>query len=115
MNYEVNGTRLSIFQQDGSIKETSFAWPIAQVIEIEEVLVVRVEPRVGATDNQNVFGVGLDGSLLWQVARQLHSYKDSPYTNISTVSEGVLLSNWDGTQLVLAPTDGVILSLSQGK
>jgi hypothetical protein len=115
MKYQIDGNRLLVSQPDGSSKEASFNWPIVQVLEIAEVLIVRVEPKTGACDNQNVFGVGTDASVLWQVVEQQHIYDDSPYTGLSIVDEGVMLSNWDGTDLVVSPTTGDVISQSQGK
>jgi len=115
MKYEIDGSRLLVSQSDGSAKEVSFKWPIAQVLETRSVLVVRVEPKPKARDNRNVFGIALNARILWQVVQQQHIYDDSPYTGMSIVDEGVLLSNWDGTDLVVDTTTGEVISQSQGK
>ncbi len=115
MNYEIDGNRLLVSQADGSLKEASFNWPIAQVLEADGILIVRIEPKTGSCDNQNVFGVGADASVQWQVAQQEHIYDDSPYTGASIVQKGVMLSNWDGTDLVVSPRTGDVISQSQGK
>lgn len=115
MKYVVEANCLRVSQPDGSFRETNFNWPIVQVLQVAEVLIVRVEPKTGACDNQNVFGVGADARVLWQVAQRQHIYDDSPYTGLSIVGEDVLLSNWDGTDLLVHPITGEVLRQSQGR
>jgi hypothetical protein len=115
MKYEVAGDQLLVTQPDGSTKEARFDWPVVQVLEVSNVLIVRTDPKSGSCDNRNVFGVALDGSILWQIIPQEHIYDDSPYTGVTTVDDGVKLSNWDGTDLVVEAATGNILSQSQGK
>ncbi len=115
MKIQMNHNTLNIHQPDGSSKTVSFDWPISQALQHGQIIIVRTEPPIGACDNRNVYGVAADGKKLWQIEPIKHSYADSPYTGLSLDSEGAVLSNWDGTNVVVDPTTGQIIRQSQGK
>jgi|SRR6056297_318034 len=116
MKYEVHDVSLVVVQPDRSNRKALFKWPIVQVVEAsDDVLVVRVEPTPGTIDNCNVFGVASDARVLWQVADRDHMYDDSPYTGLLLVNENVLLSNWDGATLLVNTKTGDVIHESQGR
>jgi len=86
----------------------SFEYPIQQVIEIEDVLICRVEPPSNIVMNENVFGISRTGKMLWQVEKMDYVYQDSPYTNICYKDSKLLLSNWDGLNVIVNFKTGVI-------
>jgi hypothetical protein len=115
MKYRVIKEEIFFEQPDGSERKVNFGWPVVEVLEVANMLVVRTDPKPGSCDNCNVFGVALDGTIQWQVGPQQYIYDDSPYTGITLIDDGIKLSNWDGTDLVVDAATGDILSQSQGK
>lgn len=95
--------------------DVPFKWPIGDVIAFENVLVVRIEPDPGAGIDENVFGVGRDGSIAWTIEKRKHVYDDSPYTSIIAKDGKVKLFNWDGDELLVEPESGNIISVGYGK
>ena len=94
----------------------SSQFPIAQIIAFDESIVVRVEAPLGTkSQNENVFGISWDGEELWQVPHDTYVYEDSPFTNLSYEAGMVKLTNWDGTNLLLDPTSGKIISKNFSK
>jgi hypothetical protein len=115
MKYRVIKNAIFFERPDSSEIKTTFNWPVVEVLELSNMVVVRTDPKPGSCDNQNVFGVAADGRILWQVTPQPQIYDDSPYTGITFASDGVKLSNWDGSELIVDAATGFILSKSQGK
>jgi hypothetical protein len=72
-------------------------------------------PEINASSNENVFGVDSNADILWQIQPRKYIYEDSPYTNITKKDNFVKLSNWDGTDLIVAPSTGKIIKESYGK
>lgn len=93
----------------------NFPWPVGDVLEFAGVFVVRLEPEPGSCFNENVFGVALDGTIVWTIAKRKHVYDDSPYTSALKKDGYVKLFNWDGDELVIDPKSGAVLSEGYGK
>lgn len=90
--------------------------PVREVLAVDEVLVVRVEPQPGMTLNENVFGLSSSGTRLWQIAKAAHVYADSPYTKVSRGADGAIWAhNWDGASCRIDPRNGTILEVRIGK
>jgi len=87
-----------------------FGTPIAQVVEAEGVLCVRIDSPIGSQDNRNVFGVSEEGVVVWQVPGRKHVYPDSPYTNVTVEAGAFLLGNWDGLELTVDPATGAVMN-----
>jgi hypothetical protein len=115
MTFQVNGTTLSIGNPDGSTAKCRLPWPIVQVLEFAEILVVRIEPPPGIRFNENVFGILGDASIGWQVAKRDYVYDDSPYTDLIRCEENLKLMNWDGLELLVNPMTGTEASESYGR
>jgi hypothetical protein len=109
-NYSIAHNRLRIGES-----EVHFKWPITQVLPFNDVLVVRIEPDPGMCFNENVFGVGPGGTIAWTIGERRHVYEDSPYMYISAIGDNVLISNWDGEELLVDPASGAVLAVRQGK
>ena len=111
-NIHVDGNSLEI---DSSGLRIGFPWPVAEVLRFDSSDVVRVEPDTGSCFNENVFGIALDGRLLWQIAVRQHVYGDSPYTCVTKLNDKVKLFNWDGDELIVEPSTGAILNVKYSK
>lgn len=110
INYSTHGNELIV-----NSSNLSFPWPVAQVIHFDESIVVRLEPDVGSKFNENVYGVNLNGKIIWKIEPCRHVYEDSPYTHIAADGDIVKLSNWDGDELFVSPKTGTILKKTYNK
>lgn len=113
--HEVHDNVLRITLSDGAVRQIAFNWPIAQILEFPDVILVRTEPKQGACDNQNIYGVSALGSILWRVRARRHVYPDSPYTGMINEGEGAKLMNWDGLNVWIDPNSGKELKTQYGK
>lgn len=105
----------NVLQIETSGVDVPFKWPVADVVAFDDVLVVRIEPDPGTCVNENVFGVGIDGQVVWTIEKRKHVYDDSPYTSIIAKDGKVKLFNWDGDELLVEPKNGDVISVGYGK
>lgn len=110
--YSIKNNILSLNEVGAQVE---FTWPIADVIQFDDVLVVRLEPSPGSCFNENVFGISKSGNVIWTIAPVKHVYEDSPYTGILKKGNFIKLFNWDGDELVVDPESGVIVEKGYGK
>lgn len=88
----------------------SFKFDIAEYIELSKILVIRLKVPVDVVFNENVFGIGTDGKIVWQIAHKEFLHKNSPYINMKKLDNNKInLSNWDGTQILIEAITGNIL------
>lgn len=99
----------------GNQKSIMFDYPIGEILEFPEALIVLLEPAPGAEYNENVFAIGWSGEKIWQIRPLENVYADSPYTKIYRSGENVGLSNWDGLDVIVDAKTGSILKKSFGK
>jgi hypothetical protein len=85
-------------------------YQIIEYIVFDSVIVVRLKSPLKSGYNENVFGVSLTCNILWQIPKIKHLYEDSPYTGMIKQGDNILLSNWDGDDLLVEPITGKILS-----
>src|SRR5258708_7056054 len=83
---------------------------IAEVIEFEDVIVVRLENQGWKRCNENIYGLDLKAQVLWQIEERVHSFAESHYVNIYRKIDMVDAYNWDGTILTLYPKTGEVMS-----
>ena len=97
-------------------------YPVQEVLEIGEIVVVliespgakhplsAVEADINATSNRNVFAVSkADGKVLWQIATTNDANKDldNPYAGMRLCEDGTLsVTAFFGTVLKLDPLTG---------
>lgn len=98
-----------------NFKSVSFRYRIDEILYFENFCMVMIEPGIGQTLNENIYGVSIDGDILWQIAPIPHAYARSSYTGMGKVGDKVKLSNWDGTDLIINPATGDILEKSYSK
>lgn len=109
--FSIQGTDLVL----DSGHKASFKYPVAEAIDFQDAIVVRLEISVGQQLNENVYGVDYNGQILWQIQRQRHVYSNSPYTYIGRKGDAALLSNWDGLELTIEPATGNVMDESYGR
>lgn len=100
---------------DGQLRQVEFEDRVAQRIDTDDVIIVRTEPASGSINNENVYGLALDGSFLWRIQRLSTIYSDSPYTNIARKPDGFHAQNWDGTDTRFDIVTGALLGQKQGR
>jgi hypothetical protein len=110
--YSVDGCVLTLLDT-GAVVE--FSWPVRDVIQFDQVFVVRFEPDPDSCCNENVVGVRASGGLAWTIEKRPHVYNDSPYTSILREDGHVKLFNWDGSELLVNPTTGAVIAADYGK
>jgi outer membrane protein assembly factor BamB len=115
IEYHANENLLTVVRVDGSEADVATKWPIAEVISVGQIIVVRTSPPPGSCDNENVFAVNANGELIWTVPPRRYVYSDSPFVGIVAFESNVKLFNWDGTELVVDSHSGRILKDSYGK
>jgi hypothetical protein len=103
--YTVHGKQLII---DDS--EIPFDFPIAQVIEVEGMLIVRLEIPVTVIYNENVFGVGVaEKKVKWQIEKKKYSNEQCSFTYIRIFKNELELINWCSVYFIVDPLTGNIL------
>ena len=115
ISHSVSGNSLFLSSIGSGEKRVDFAWPIAEVLNCDDVLVVRIDPDPGSKDNENIFGVDANGAVVWKVPARKYIYDDSPYTGIKKVGNNVQLFNWDGTELLVDPSTGGVVQETYGR
>jgi hypothetical protein len=103
--YTVKGNQLII--EDAVIP---FDFPIAQVIEVEGILIVRLEPPVTVIYNENVFGVSIaEKRVKWQIEKKKYSNEQCSFTYIQILENELQLINWCSVYFIVGPLTGEIL------
>lgn len=91
-------------------KQIEFPYPIAEMLEFSEIIVVRFEVPPKSGLNENVFGVNYDGEVVWQIPQQIHVREDSPYTSINRENYNeVGCYNWDATLYIVNSMTGKVV------
>lgn len=93
-----------------------FDFPIAQVIETEGMLIVRLEKPFRTIYNENIFGVSLaEKKIKWQIAKLKYTTGgvDCPFIDILIFEGKLRLNNWCSIYLIVDPLTGEILERSQ--
>ncbi len=93
----------------------TFDYRIVDTAAFDDAIVVRLNSPSDKHFNENVFGVGYDGKILWQIEEKGHVYDESPYTYIGRKGNKAELFNFDGLELVVEPSTGKILHQQWGK
>jgi hypothetical protein len=99
------------------IEETAitFDFPIVQVVEVSDMLVIRLEKPFRVIYNENIFGVNLDEKKVkWQIAKLKYSTgeSDCPFIDILIFEGKLRLNNWCSIYLIVDPRTGEILERS---
>ena len=109
--YIVQINKLIIFNT-----EIIFDFPIKEVIQIEDMLIVYLDlDDMVISLEENIFGVSLSKKeIQWQVEKRNfpkggYLKMHCPFTGISYSSNKLYLYNWCSTYLIVDPTSGKVL------
>lgn len=111
--YTVKGNQLII--EDAVIP---FDFPIAQIIEMSDMLIVRLDKPIDVVYNENVFGVSIaEKKIKWQIEKREYNAKRAscPFVEIRILENQLILHNWCDTYLVVEPQTGKILEEGYSK
>jgi hypothetical protein len=97
----------------------TFDLPIKQCVELNEMLIVRLDALGKAQYNENVFGVDLlEEKIKWKIEKRRYrtdTKQGCPFVDI-TISENKLrLNNWCDAFLIVDPTTGKILESGEAR
>lgn len=100
----INGTKLK------------FDYPIKNLIEISDVLIILLKKPVEIIFNENVFGVSLKSKrIIWQIACRKYYGENCPFVEIDVINNQLRLFNWRGIFLDVDPTTGEVLKTGDSK
>lgn len=77
-------------------KVAEFAYPIGELVVIDERIIVQLSKPVGVIYNENIFAVDREGRQLWQVQSRRWPYDDSPYVGINAKGKTLVGVNSSG-------------------
>jgi hypothetical protein len=94
--------------------EIKFDYPIQEVLEISNMLIVRIKKPIGIIFNENVFGVSLtERKVKWQIAKLKYgSEVYCPFVGMKYYNNQLYLNNWCDIYLIVDPLTGEILERS---
>ncbi len=115
MNYQIHGRKLKISADAQAESQVEFRWPVAEVIQLDSIFVVRIEPDIGSCDNCNVCAVDVTGNTVWTVADRKYVYADSPFTKVLAEEGKLKLFNWDGLTIEVDPNTWKEVSAVYGR
>jgi hypothetical protein len=87
----------------------AFPFPVADAIEFDDVIVVRVQPPRGTIFNENVFGIQRNGRQIWQIQREYPPTEDVPWGGLENRNGEAWLSNWQSRLVWVNPNTGAVL------
>lgn len=87
----------------------SFSHNVAEIIQFEKVIVIRLQIPTIEVYNENVISIFKDGTFAWQVPKRNYLYSNSPYTELHKEGTSVKLLNWDGGKFVIEADTGRII------
>jgi hypothetical protein len=103
--YTVKGNQLII--EDAVMP---FDFPIAQVIEVGGMLIIRLEIPVTVIYNENVFGVSIaEKRVKWRIEKKKYSNEQCSFTYIRIFENELELINWCSVYFIVDPLTGNIL------
>jgi hypothetical protein len=107
-------TKYAVKDNQLTIEDTliPFDFPIAQVIEVEGMLIIRLEIPVTVIYNENVFGVSVaEKKIRWQIEKRNYDphMKSCPFIEIRIFEGELRLNNWCSVYFIVDPLTGEIL------
>ena len=94
-------------------RKVTTAYPVAQAISLEGMIVARLEVPVGTVMNSNVLGFAENGDLRWSIEESPHGgLSDNPYVAIEMRNNNLIVArNWDGVEYEVSLTDGAVTTI----
>ncbi len=114
-NKKVTSEQMNLVISNDTVTTVIMPSLIKQIIEFDQMVVVRLQPNIAKFINENIFGVSYSGKIKWQIATRKYVFEKSPYTNISKDGQMLKAHNWDGTDLLIDPVTGDILKSSYSR
>jgi hypothetical protein len=111
MRHVVKGRKIEL----SSGRTATFNYPIKEIVETEDAIVVRLDVPINRQLNENVYAIDHKGRLLWQIAPFERLLKNSAYVGISRVDNLVRAFNFDGLVYDLEPKTGEVVGKYFGK
>jgi hypothetical protein len=96
----------------------TFDFPIAKIIEMEGMLIVRLDKPINVVYNENVFGVSIaEKKIEWQIEKRSYDphMKSCPFVDMRIFENRLVLYNWCDTYFVVEPQTGRILEEGYSK
>ena len=114
MTFKISGKQLQI--SEGAT--LAFEYPICEVVEVGDVMIVLLEVPPHESMIDNVFGVSKAGQIIWQIEPIPGATADpvNCYTGIFPREEGrVMLNDWAGIGVEIEPRTGKVIDWWIGK
>ncbi len=114
MTFKVGGKQLRI-SEDATLE---FDYPISEVVEVSDMLIVLLEVPAKESMMENVFGVSRAGHIVWQIEPRpdLMPNPVDCYTGISSANGGrVILGAWFGIDVEIDPHTGKVIDSWGGR
>ena len=83
-------------------------YPVANVIEIEDVIIVLLKVPPEYIDNCNVMAFNQDGSHCWTIESASNGNRDNPYMTITENNGKLLAEAWNGLRYTVDLKSGEI-------
>ena len=93
-----------------------FDFPIGkEFVEINDMLILRLEKPFRVIYNENIFGVSLtEKRIKWQIAKLKYATgTDCPFIGVDKFGDNIKLYNWCDIYLIVDPMTGDILERSE--
>lgn len=91
-------------------KKIDLPFPVAEALEYEQSIIVRVDPPAKQIFNSNIYRFALSGNCLWQIEPSPHGTQTNrPYVSIYTSFYNSLVAgNWNGVDYIVNIEDGSV-------
>jgi len=97
-------------------RSKKFAYPIRDVKEYKNLILVLFTVPKGEIDNRNVIAINnMTLELVWRIEEADLIYEDCPYINLIDTSDVIIIGNWNGILYKIDDSNGRILEGIQTK
>ncbi len=107
--------------KDGALviagRPVELPFPVQEVVECQDSIIVMIEPSAGVIFNRNVFAFSAQGELIWQIEECPHGTEvDKPFIGISCNNDDrIIASNWIGVDYLVDARSGGIAATAFNK
>jgi hypothetical protein len=106
LSYAVEGDRILVPGKPGGVR---FAFPIGNVAETEEAIVICLKIPPGRKCSDNVYAIDRDGNLLWRVRSRRLGANAGQFVGVTLAGAAVRLHGEDGNWFDIDPKRGTPL------
>ena len=90
-------------------KVVKFSQKVEEILQFQNMLIVRIESPMGVVFNENIYGVDLNGVIIWQIPKVDHVHENSPYTGMKLAGDSIILYSREGVEHTIEPKTGKII------